>query len=142
MGQVTLHPTMGDYLSMALSTKNNPNENYAREIMQLFTVGLFMLNPDGTLQLDGSGNPIPTYDQNNVNNLTKVFTGWTFCPNGNALCPNSVVGTVDYIDPMIISNTANHDLTAKTLLNYTGSSATMNVAACGNCTSAANIQTY
>ena len=110
--------------------------------MQLFTVGLFMLNPDGTLQLDGSGNPIPTYDQNNVNNLTKVFTGWTFCPNGNALCPNSVLGTVDYIDPMIISNTANHDLTAKTLLNYTGSSATMNVAACGNCTTAANIQTY
>ena len=63
LGQITLHPTMGDYLSMSLSTKNNPNENYAREIVQLFSVGLFMLNQDGTLQLDGTGNPIPTYGQ-------------------------------------------------------------------------------
>ena len=61
MKEMSLSPTMGDYLDMARSTKNNPNENYARELMQLFTVGLFMLNQDGTLQLDGSGNPIPTY---------------------------------------------------------------------------------
>src|SRR5438552_4185175 len=139
MGQVTLHPTMGDYLSMALSTKNNPNENYAREIMQLFTVGLFMLNPDGTLQLDGSGNPIPTYDQNNVNNLTKVFTGWTFCQTAGT-CPNVTVGTVNYIDPMLL-NTNNHDLTAKTLLSYPGSTTT-NIAACANCNTASNITTY
>src|SRR4029079_4794206 len=72
MKEMTLHPTMGDYLSMATSTKNNPNENYAREIMQLFTIGLFMLNQDGTQQMSG-GFPVPTYDQNVVTNLTKVF---------------------------------------------------------------------
>ena len=79
MEEMTLSPTMGDYLNMAQSTKGNPNENYPREVMQLFTVGLFMLNPDGTVQRDASNVPIPTYDQNNVNNLTKVFTGWGFC---------------------------------------------------------------
>lgn len=124
---ITLNPAMGDYLSMALSTKNSPNENYAREIMQLFSVGLFMLNQDGTLQKDGQGNLIPTYDQNTVNNLTKVFTGWTFCQNA-ASCPNVAVGTVNYIDPMLI-NTNNHDITAKTLLSYPGSTTT-NIAAC------------
>ncbi len=140
MGQVTLSPTMGEYLSMALNTKNSPNENYAREIMQLFTVGLFMLNQDGTLQLDGQGNPIPTYDQNVVNNLTKVFTGWSFCQTSGT-CPNVTVGTVNYIDPMLL-NTANHDLTAKTLLSYTGSTTT-NIAACAApCTTAAQISTY
>ena len=141
MKQVTLHPTMGDYLSMALSTKNSPNENYAREIMQLFTVGLFMLNQDGTLQLDGTGNPIPTYDQNVVNNLAKVFTGWRFCNTTDGPCPNAVVGTVDYIDQMSL-NTSNHDLTAKTLLSYTGSTTT-NVPVCAApCTTAAQISTY
>jgi uncharacterized protein (DUF1800 family) len=137
MKEMTLSPTMGDYLSMAQSTKNNPNENYAREIMQLFTVGLFMLNQDGTLQLDGSNNPIPTYDQNVVNNLTRVLTGWTFC---NAGCPNSVAGSVNFIDPMVLV-TGNHDTAAKTLLAYPGSTTT-NIAACSNCTNATNITTY
>lgn len=137
MKQMTLDPTMGDYLSMALSTKNNPNENYAREIMQLFTVGLFMLNQDGTLQLDASNNPIPTYDQTTVNNMTKVLTGWTLCNNG---CPNSVSGTPNFIDPMVLV-TGNHDLTAKTLLNYPGST-TSTIAACSNCTNSTNITTY
>ena len=140
MQQMTLSPTMGDYLSMSLSTKNSPNENYAREIMQLFTVGLFLLNPDGTYQLDGSGNPIPTYDQNNVNNLTKVLTGWSFC-NTPAVCPNIAVGTVNYIDPMLL-NTGNHDLTAKTLLNYPGANpADRDILACTGCTGTA-ITTY
>ena len=136
MKQMTLSPTMGDYLSMAFSTKNSPNENYAREIMQLFTVGLFMLNPDGTQQIDASNNPIPTYDQNVVNNLTKVLTGWTLCNSG---CPNSVSGTANYIDPMVLV-TGNHDLTAKTLLSYPGSTTT-NIAACTGCNTAA-ITTY
>lgn len=142
MKQMTLHPTMGDYLDMIQSTKNNPNENYAREIMQLFTIGLFMLNPDGTLQLDGSGNPIPTYDQTGVNNLTKVFTGWGYC-NVPATCPNystSAASTLDYIDPMLLVPN-NHDTTAKTLLSYPGSTTT-NIAACTNCTNSANITAY
>jgi len=138
MKQMTLSPTMGAYLSMASSTRNNPNENYAREIKQLFTIGLFMLNQDGTLQLDGSNNPIPTYDQEDVNNLTKVLTGWTFCEN-TALCPNRVPGAQNYIDPMLLNNN-NHDLTAKTLLNYPGVT-NQNIAACTGCTGTA-IATY
>ncbi len=145
MKQMTLNPTMGDYLDMARSTKTNPNENYAREIKQLFTVGLFLLNQNGTLKLDGSNNPIPTYDQNVVNNLTKVLTGWQFC-NTVGTCPNLALGTVNFIDPMIITNTNNHDLTAKTLLSWPADSNfppnNTNIAACANCTSAANIQTY
>ncbi|MEP6945554.1 MAG: DUF1800 family protein [Acidobacteriota bacterium] len=145
MKQMTLNPTMGDYLSMDLSTKNNPNENYAREVMQLFTVGLFMLKPNGTLDClehpfpdmttcASTDTPIPTYDQTTVNNMTKVLTGWTECNNG---CPNSVSGTPNYIDPMVLVN-GNHDLTAKTLLNYNGAiPADRDIAACTGCTGTA-----
>ncbi|MFN0141535.1 MAG: DUF1800 family protein [Pyrinomonadaceae bacterium] len=148
MQQMTLNPTMGTYLDMSISTRFNPNENYARELLQLFTVGLFMLNQDGTYQLDGSGNPIPTYDQETVNNFTKVLTGWRLCSVVGASCPN-LVNAPNYIDPMLLNagvNQANinnnlHDLTAKTLFNYPGSTTT-NIAACGNCTTFPNIQTY
>lgn len=116
MKDVTLNPAMGNYLDMIRSTRNNPNENFAREILQLFSIGLFMLNQDGTLQLDGNGNPIPTYDQNTVNNFTKVFTGWTTCEN-TQLCPNRTQGAPNFKDPMLL-NQNNHDITAKTLLNY------------------------
>jgi uncharacterized protein (DUF1800 family) len=139
MQQMTLNPGMGNYLDMARSTRTNPNENYAREVLQLFNVGLFMLNPDGTLQLDQNNEPIPTYSQDTVNNFTKVFTGFTFC-SIVANCPNISQGTVNYIDPMILTNTNNHDLTAKTLLTYPGST-TSNIAACTGCNAAA-IQTY
>jgi hypothetical protein len=115
--------------------------------MQLFTIGLYMLNQDGTLQTSG-GNPIPTYDQNGVNNLTKVFTGWKHCNIGGAACPNFPVGgPPNYIDPMILNrgvtniNNNQHDLTAKTLLTYPGSTTT-NIAACSNCTTLPNIATY
>lgn len=114
MKDMTLNPGMGNYLDMARSTKNNPNENYPREILQLFSVGLFMLNQDGTLILDGQGNPIPTYDQDDVNEFTKVFTGWGFC---NTTCANSAPGIVNYKDPMILTQN-NHNVTAKTLLDY------------------------
>lgn len=116
MREMTLNPGMGNYLDMARSTRTNPNENYPREILQLFSIGLFMLNQDGTLMLDGQGRPIPTYDQTTVDNFTKVLTGWTFC---NVGCPNSAPGLVNYKDPMIL-NQANHDVTAKTLLAYPG----------------------
>lgn len=138
MYQMTLHPTMGEYLDMVRSTKNNPNENYARELMQLFSVGLFLLNQDGTLVLQ-NGQPVPTYTQDDVNNLTKVLTGWTFC-NQAASCPNLVSGAVNFIDPMRL-NTNNHDLTAKTLLNYPGAPTT-NIPACTNCTNTTNTSTY
>ncbi len=118
MNDITLNPGMGNYLDMVRSTKNNPNENYAREILQLFSVGLFMLNQNGTLQLDAQNNPIPTYDQTTVNNFTKVFTGWNLC-SVQATCPNIVMGTQNYKDPMVLTQT-NHNVEAKTLLNYPG----------------------
>lgn len=85
---VTLHPVMGVYLSALRNGRGAvdpngfllvaPNENYAREIMQLFTIGLNELNPDGTLLIDGDGQPIPTYDQRTIVETAKVFTGWAF----------------------------------------------------------------
>ncbi len=120
---------MGFYLDMVRSTKNNPNENYPREILQLFSIGLYMLNQDGTLQLDDQGNPIPTYSQESINNFSKVLTGWTYC---NITCSNSAPGILNYKDPMIL-NPINHDTTGKTLLNYPDP-VNPSVPACGNCT--------
>jgi uncharacterized protein (DUF1800 family) len=114
--EMTLNPAMGNYLDMAISSQQNPNENYAREILQLFTIGLDLLNQDGTPVLDGQGNHIPSYNQVTITNFAKVFTGWTFC---NQNCANSQIGLVNYRDQMI-ANPANHDPTSKTLLNYPG----------------------
>jgi len=78
---VTLHPSMGFYLDHINNPKadlvNNiqPDENYAREIMQLFTIGLYELNPDGTRKLDSNGEEIPTYDNDDIQEFAKVFTG-------------------------------------------------------------------
>jgi uncharacterized protein (DUF1800 family) len=129
LGDVTLNPTMGQYLDMVRSTKLNPNENYPREILQLFSVGLYMLNQDGTLKLDGQGNPIPSYTQEDVNNFSKVFTGWTFC---NVGCPGSTQGNLNFVDPMRLVP-ANHDTTAKTLLSYPNAP-NATIPACTNCT--------
>ena len=71
---------MGNYLDVNGNTRTRPNENYAREILQLFSIGTVMLNQDGTPQLDGAGQPIPTYTQTTINNFARVFTGWRFAP--------------------------------------------------------------
>lgn len=134
MQEMTLSPAMGEFLDMVRSTRQNPNENYARELLQLFSVGLYMLNPDGTLKTDGSGNPIPTYDQAKVEQFTKVFTGWTQCNSGNdPRCSNAVIGINNYIDPMILQFPSNHDTTAKSLFDYPGAP-NPTIAACTNCT--------
>ncbi|MDQ4121093.1 MAG: DUF1800 domain-containing protein [Acidobacteriota bacterium] len=134
MKDMTLNPAMGEYLDMVRSTRTNPNENYPREILQLFAVGLDILNQDGTPILDNQGNRIPTYDQEKVNQFTKVFTGWTLCNNGaNPACPNFSTGTPNYIDPMYIANSNNHDLTAKALFDYPGAP-NPTIPACTNCT--------
>ena len=137
MYDVTLNPAMGFYLDMVRSTRLNPNENYPREILQLFSIGLYMLNQDGTLQRDQQGNPIPTYTQENINELSKVFTGWTFC---NTTCTNSAPGIVNYKDPMVLVP-SNHDLTGKTLLNYPGAQNTT-IPACTNCTTELATRAY
>jgi len=116
--EITLNPAMGTYLDMAISTRQNPNENYAREILQLFSIGVDLLNQDGTPVLDSQGNRVPSYNQEIINNFTKVFTGWTFC-NNPLTCQNWQAGLVNYRDPMAV-NPANHDTTQKTLLNYAG----------------------
>ncbi len=118
--EVTLSPAMGNYLDMMLSTRTNPNENFSREINQLFAVGLFEMNLDGTLKLDGNNQPIPTYTQATIDNFTKVFTGWELCNTAGPNCPNLVAGSPNYIDAMRIFNVNRHDITAKTLYNYPG----------------------
>lgn len=134
MYEMTLSPAMGEYLDMVRSTRQNPNENYPRELLQLFSIGLYMLNQDGTLMLDGQGNRIPTYDQAKVEQFTKVFTGWTHCNNGNnSACSNAVIGIPNYIDSMYLATPNNHDQTAKTLFNYAGAP-NQTIAACTNCT--------
>jgi uncharacterized protein (DUF1800 family) len=81
---VTLHPAMGVYLSMlgnqktVAGTNLRPDENYAREVMQLMSIGLVELNLDGTPRLDSNSQPIPTYDQGIIEGFARVFTGWTW----------------------------------------------------------------
>lgn len=84
---VTLHPAMGYYLNMLandkedLATGRMPNENYAREVLQLFSIGLTELNADGTPKRDGAGKIVPTYDQSVVQGFAAAFTGWNFAGN-------------------------------------------------------------
>lgn len=91
--EVTLHPAMGVYLSMlgnqkaVVGTNLRPDENYARELMQLFSIGLVELNADGTPRLDSQGQTIPTYDQAIIEGFARVFTGWKWeCPSTNPNC--------------------------------------------------------
>ncbi|HEV7645763.1 MAG TPA: DUF1800 domain-containing protein [Pyrinomonadaceae bacterium] len=118
MQDMTLNPAMGIYLDMLGSTRNNPNENYAREVLQLFTIGLFMLNPDGTAQVDGNNVPVPTYSQDTVNNFTEIFTGWQLCQQNPPTCP-SFNGNPNYTDSMLLNQNL-HNVTTKTLLAYPG----------------------
>ena len=82
MNDVSLSPAMGGYLNMLNSNKpatgQIANENYPRELMQLFTTGIDMLNPDGSLQLDSNGNPIPVYTETQVQAFARAYTGWTY----------------------------------------------------------------
>ncbi len=142
MAEMTFSPAMGEYLDMTRSTRQNPNENYPRELLQLFTIGLYKLNQDGTLALDGQGNRIPTYDQDKINQFTKVFTGWSRCENGlDPVCANAVVGSPNFIDPMYLNYPNDHDQTAKTLFDYPGAP-NMTIAACTNCTTDAARRVY
>ncbi len=81
---MALSPSMGIYLSHIRNRKEDPatgrmpDENFAREVMQLFTIGLYELNTDGTLKLDGNGNPIETYTNADILAMAKVFTGWSW----------------------------------------------------------------
>lgn len=88
--EVSTHGMMGVYLSHRANEKedpvkgSSPDENYAREVMQLFSIGLVQLNSNGTVKRDGAGNPIPTYNNADVSGLAKVFTGWSWVPRDTA----------------------------------------------------------
>ena len=119
---VTLSPAMGRYLNMVNNDKPNPargtspNENYAREVMQLFSIGLVQLQPDGSVVTDASGLPVPTYDQNAVIGLAHVFTGWTYPlqPGATQMTHNPAY----YVGPMV-AVPSNHDTAAKVILGGT-----------------------
>jgi uncharacterized protein (DUF1800 family) len=113
LNEITLNPEMGRYLDMKDSTRTNPNENWAREVLQLFTIGTALLNQDGSPQLDSQGQPVASYGQTQVNEFTRVFTGWNFVPG--TIAP----GTANWRDPMIPRGGTNHDFNPKTLLNGT-----------------------
>jgi uncharacterized protein (DUF1800 family) len=99
---VSIHPTMGVYLTSRGNRGDNgrtPDENYAREVMQLFTIGLFELNMDGTQKLV-NGQPIETYDMEDIRNLAKVFTGWSWGNQGTPDPSNTRFGGGGTQDPM------------------------------------------
>ncbi len=133
---LTLNPAMGAFLNMNTSTKNNPNENYPREIMQLFSIGTDLLNQDGTTQNDQtSGLPLPSYDQSVIDNLKLVFTGWKI-PTVTVppLAGESGDTSGDYLNPMTLQsnnhNTASEkDLFVGFLPNLNGEGAPTVIAA-------------
>ncbi len=117
MKDVTLTPAMGHFLDMVNNDKpgtgQHANENYARELMQLFTLGLSQLNPDGTPQLDSSGTPIPSYTQDDVMALGRSLTGWTYPTTpGQTLQKHNA----SYYGGPMAPFESNHDGGAKTLL--------------------------
>ncbi|HLH55295.1 MAG TPA: DUF1800 family protein, partial [Verrucomicrobiae bacterium] len=121
---VTLSPAMGMYLNMLGNDKGNmitgihANENYAREIEQLFSIGLNRMWPDGTLVLNSQGSLVPTYNQNVIMGFASVFTGWTYNqsnqPNGRL--PTNFFPPANNVAPMVLVPT-HHELGTKLLLD-------------------------
>ena len=116
---VSLHPVMGVYLSMVRNEKANPaenirpDENYAREILQLFSIGLYELNNRGEALPVGS--PVPAYTQNQVEEFARVFTGWNY-DLVSSWETNNLGGGNTFTTPMV-PNENFHDTGSKTLLN-------------------------
>jgi uncharacterized protein (DUF1800 family) len=135
---VTLHPAMGIYLSMLGNQKANaatnirPDENYARELMQLMSIGLIELNMDGTARLDASGAQIPTYNQNIIEGFARVYTGWKWaCPSTNQGCTFATtraelapVANFNQVKPMQFYSDQ-HEIGTKQVLSYTGAAKTV-----------------
>jgi len=120
MEDVTLSPEMGQYQNLVNNGKppdgQIPNENYAREMMQLFSIGLEMLNNDGTVQMDALGNTIPTFTEEQVQAFARAYTGWTYATSTGTAPASFPYYVPNYTMPMVAVDLA-HDTTAKTLLN-------------------------
>ena len=116
--RVTLHPAMGDYLDMVNNDKPTAtvqaNENYAREVLQLFSIGLSKLNVDGTVVTDANGVAVPSYDQGVVQGFARAFTGWTYAPLAGAT--SRWTNPTNYLGDLVAFDT-HHDVAAKTLLD-------------------------
>ncbi|HZB44922.1 MAG TPA: DUF1800 family protein, partial [Pyrinomonadaceae bacterium] len=123
---ITLNVAMGEYLDMRVSTRTSPNENFAREVLQLFSIGVNELNLDGTPKLDAQGVPVPSYTQTHVNEFTRLFTGW----NWQAAI---AAGVTNFRDPMAPRGGTTHDFGAKSLLGG------VTLPACSSASGAANI---
>ena len=134
---VTLHPAMGVYLSMlgnqkaVTGTNLRPDENYAREMMQLFSIGLVELNMDGSIRTDAGGQAIPTYNQNVIEGFSRVFTGWKWdCPSTLPAC--TFANTRPQVAPVLGYNqvkpmrlfTEQHETGSKLVLSYPGAALT------------------
>jgi hypothetical protein len=109
-------PNIGMFLNLAnnVASTNSlvqPNQNFAREVMQLFSIGPFLLNDDGSMQTDSQGNPLPTYNQDTVIDLTRALTGWTYPAPVN---PVDTIWGVDWSQPLVAID-ANHDNGSKLL---------------------------
>lgn len=115
--EITLDATMGKFLDLANSSKptamTGANENYAREVMQLFSIGLYQLNPDGSVQLDAQGQPIPTFTQTDVRQMALALTGWTY---GNASGVPPVNPNSNYYPGPMLPIQSRHDVSAKNIL--------------------------
>lgn len=120
MGDMTLSSSMGMYLDLANSMKPGngigANENYPRELMQLFSLGVWRLNLDSSVMLDGQGNPIPTYTQTDVQQFARALTGWTY-PTPPGKQPGWI--NYNYYPGVMEPRPSNHDMTQKTFLGQT-----------------------
>jgi uncharacterized protein (DUF1800 family) len=123
---VTLHPMMGVYLTYVSNVKENPatgqhpDQNYAREVQQLMTIGLYQLNLDGTQKLDSGGNPIPTFTASDVDALSRVFTGFGwYSPSPTATTFQGGAKDANATVTPMIAYANYHSTSAKTFLGVT-----------------------
>ena len=120
---VTLSPMMGIYLNTKGNIKATPgrvpDQNYAREVMQLFTIGLHELNPDGTEKKDAHGNPTETYTNEHIEGLSKVFTGWNFDMREKTSTDDAFWQNCRWLSRPMLVTEANHSPEAKTFLKTT-----------------------
>ena len=116
--RVTLSPAMGDYLDMVNNDKPTAsvqaNENYAREVLQLFSIGLSKLNADGTVQTDANGVAVPSFDQSVVQGYARAFTGWTYAARPTVT--SRWTNARNYLGDMV-PFAAHHDVATKTVLD-------------------------
>jgi uncharacterized protein (DUF1800 family) len=122
LGEVTYHAIMGEALSYRGNQKASggsvPDDSYAREGMQLFTIGPYKLNDDGVQQLDANGAPIPTFDQDDVSEYAQVFTGLGYNGTGGTTGTGAAQISPFFQRPMTMQNSA-HDTSSKELLHGT-----------------------